>query len=746
MQGSKGEPLVSKSHDKGSSSDDCHSINSDLSSQQAILTDYDMNMTMGDHGHPLGMDGVEPPALPNRKQLYGIGVFVLMSVAMIAIGLVVAVSSEKKGSTLASEQARLEESIRGRSQYVQTWIDSRLLTGRRLTESSLVKLYIGDMALHPADHPLPRSLLDQRPYFQTLMTDFARQNDLLRAAIIDRNGRLLLGSSGPPLKIEDLLAQVAQASAGWNAIISPIRTIESGEVVVDILAPIPKAQSTNIKPGEDTALLIQTFPIEGMIKNLLTIPVHRKNAENLFLIQNEVDSPRIFRLSEDDSSVVTNLVGKDFLPVQKSNFGRWSVFGDQSEYSMSSTVTGTDWIVVHSVDARAILAPVNNFIFATTLVATLTVLIAIFGFSSFFWRRTNAHHHELFSLYRSLATRLNKQRQFLMTVTNSISDWLVVSGPDNRCIFANPAIVSALELNDKDVLGRNINEILPLRPTSASDNTFDQFSDAEEVSILEAGKQSYCVTNSSSDLRDHHGEATGTVNVLRDQTELVEQRQRHLRSLTGTIEAFIHAVERRDPFLLGHTDRLRRYSLAVGRRLELDNDALAALALAASLSQIGKIFIPDEILAKPERHIQQETEIMRSHIDHTLSILRSIDFGFPVVGILKQMHERLDGSGYPLGLESNDIDLPGRILGAVDVFCARTAPRSYRDRISAGNALYHLAENVGRYDIRVTAELAEVVAQEGSVDPISESEAGFLDAQFWEQLRQRSGSEQTIAA
>jgi HD-GYP domain-containing protein (c-di-GMP phosphodiesterase class II) len=222
---------------------------------------------------------------------------------------------------------------------------------------------------------------------------------------------------------------------------------------------------------------------------------------------------------------------------------------------------------------------------------------------------------------------------------------------------------------------------------------------------------------------------------MRDQTDLIDQRRRRHQALLETIEAFIYAVERRDPFLLGHTRRVRRYAIAIGRNLGLDNDNLTGLALAASLSQIGKIFIPDAILTKADRHDQQEAEIMRRHINHAIGILGRIDFGYPVVDILSQMHERLDGSGYPEGRSDDEIDRRGRILGAADVFCARTAPRSYRRRLSAGKALYHLANNARRYDITVIAALAEIVGKEGGLASTDDLDDSLLDSRIWSDLQ-----------
>src|SRR5690606_37144878 len=100
---------------------------------------------------------------------------------------------------------------------------------------------------------------------------------------------------------------------------------------------------------------------------------------------------------------------------------------------------------------------------------------------------------------------------------------------------------------------------------------------------------------------------------------------------------------------------------------------------------------------------------LQGHVDHTAAILRDIDFDLPVLEAVTQMHERLDGGGYPAGLAGEQISLPARIVGACDVFCARIEPRAYRGGIAPEEALAILEQNPTRYDTDVVAALRRVV-------------------------------------
>jgi len=707
--------------------------NGDISMQKCNPEESDISPD-DDNAYPFGPDGIETPAPPSHKQWINIGVFVLMLIAMVAAGLVVTAANEKKTSTLTAQYARFEESTKGRSEVLRTWIDSWLLASRRLTGSDLVRLCDRGRGL-PAGSPLPRSLLDQRPYFQALMAEFAEQNDLIRATMIDGNGRLLLGSSGPTIDVANILDRVSKAPEGWEKIILPIRPIaeNANDLVIDVLVPMPRVQTTGVTADDNVAILIQTIPAPGVLNDLLTISSTSEQSEKIYLLQERDGLLEKISLSKSGVVMVRPMKHDQRLLEQALISDRSSMIDGQFHYVISKKIPGSGWTIAHAIEAQAALAAVNRFTLAITGIAITIVLATSICFAAFWWRRTSVHHQELMLLYRSFADRLDKKRRFLAAITSSISDWLAVMNEEKRYIYVNPAFAAALDLPKAKILGQRMEDLLPMERFTPPGDAFDELVSDDEVSLLQIGDRQHLVATTWSDLRDQTGHTFGTVSVMRDQTELVEQRQQRILALTETIDAFIHTIERRDPFLLGHTCRLRTYAIAVGRMLDLDDERLTGIALAASLSQIGKIFIPDEILIKPKRHNQQEAEVMRSHIGHALSILSRIDFGFPVVDILSQMHERLDGSGYPNGLAGDDIDLPGRILGAADVFCARTAPRSYRERMSAGNALFHLANNASRYDVKVIAALAKIVSQEGELNS-EDFDGNFLDSRVWENV------------
>jgi putative nucleotidyltransferase with HDIG domain len=211
--------------------------------------------------------------------------------------------------------------------------------------------------------------------------------------------------------------------------------------------------------------------------------------------------------------------------------------------------------------------------------------------------------------------------------------------------------------------------------------------------------------------------------------ELVEQRtvalDRALESVEdayrSTLKALAQALETRDAETHGHSERVVTFSLRLGRELGLDKEQLKALEFGSLLHDIGKIGVPDAILRKPAQLTSDEWVKMREHPLHGQQILREIKFLEGAARVVAQHHEKWDGSGYPLGLRGEEIDMNARIFAVADAFDAMTSDRVYR----AGRS-YEVA----------AAELDRCKSQQ--FDPQVVTAFHRVPGEDWEELRRRS--------
>jgi putative two-component system response regulator len=191
----------------------------------------------------------------------------------------------------------------------------------------------------------------------------------------------------------------------------------------------------------------------------------------------------------------------------------------------------------------------------------------------------------------------------------------------------------------------------------------------------------------------------------------VKQLLSQLERAEAVITTLALTIEARDPYTLGHCDRLSRYAVAVGEALGLDADMVRALRLGGYLHDLGKIAVPDGILLKPGPLDPLEQERIRAHpgagSDLVLG-LRSMELVRP---IMRHHHEKWDGSGYPDGLKGEAIPLGARIISVVDVFDALHTDRPYKTAMSRSDAVSLLLRetDAGYWDPRVVSTFLDVL-------------------------------------
>ncbi|MFA5867754.1 MAG: HD domain-containing phosphohydrolase [Actinomycetota bacterium] len=176
------------------------------------------------------------------------------------------------------------------------------------------------------------------------------------------------------------------------------------------------------------------------------------------------------------------------------------------------------------------------------------------------------------------------------------------------------------------------------------------------------------------------------------------------KTLEETIEALAATAEKKDPTTAGHQQRVVKLALAIAKELNLSKEKTEGVRIAGTVHDIGKIYIPVEILSKPGTLNDLEFGMVQTHSQFGFDILKTVDFPWPIAKIVIQHHERLDGSGYPLGLKGDEICQEARILAVADVVEAMLSHRPYRARLERKDVLEELEKGRGvLYDEDVAA-------------------------------------------
>lgn len=167
------------------------------------------------------------------------------------------------------------------------------------------------------------------------------------------------------------------------------------------------------------------------------------------------------------------------------------------------------------------------------------------------------------------------------------------------------------------------------------------------------------------------------------------------KALDGTVNALASLAERRDPYTAGHQRRVAQLACAIAAEMKLPKEKIEGLGVAGVLHDIGKIYVPAEILSKPTRLLDIERSLIKNHVEVSHEVLKEIEFPWPVAEIVLQHHERMDGSGYPRGLKGDQILIEARILAVADVVEAMASHRPYRPAWGLDKALLEILQNRG---------------------------------------------------
>jgi PAS domain S-box-containing protein len=304
---------------------------------------------------------------------------------------------------------------------------------------------------------------------------------------------------------------------------------------------------------------------------------------------------------------------------------------------------------------------------------------------------------------------LRESRNKLETVIQSMTDAVYITDTEGNFIDFNTAFATFHKFRSKDEVFHKLSEYQAHIEMYFPDGTLAQFDQWAASRALKGETVSYAEyklrrkdtgetwwgSYSFAPLQDSDGRIEGAVVVGRDITgrKILEEKLR--KSLDATINAIGRILEIRDPYTAGHEKRTSDFAIEIARAMGLPEEKIAGLKVASVLHDMGKIYVPAEILSKPGKLNSLEFRLIKTHPQAGADILKYIDFLWPVAEIIREHQERWNGSGYPDGLSGKDIMLEARILGIADVVESMATPRPYRPARGVQQALEEITRNRG---------------------------------------------------
>ncbi|HHZ01147.1 MAG TPA: HD domain-containing protein [Sedimentibacter sp.] len=189
-----------------------------------------------------------------------------------------------------------------------------------------------------------------------------------------------------------------------------------------------------------------------------------------------------------------------------------------------------------------------------------------------------------------------------------------------------------------------------------------------------------------------------------------------LYTYTGELKNLLEKSEQKDTYTHNHSNRVQNLSVKIAEKLGLSSEINYTIALASLFHDIGKFFIPNEILNKPAKLSEEEFNYIKMHSYYSYDLLKGKFTDDDIAQIVEQHHERLDGSGYPKGLKGDEIRIEARIIGVADSYDAMTSDRAYRKAMTPLEAIEELKSLAGKtYDADVVLALEQVLKDESVI-------------------------------
>lgn len=318
-------------------------------------------------------------------------------------------------------------------------------------------------------------------------------------------------------------------------------------------------------------------------------------------------------------------------------------------------------------------------------------------------------------------------KSYVDNIITDMSEALLVVAPDARIMTVNRALVELLGYREDELIGQPCRIILDTQDTLPRGGSFPRLMDQgglvnQETLYRAKDGRMVPVLVSASVMKDREDKPVCIVCTARDITERKQaEKELHLsldklkRIMEGTIQAMALTVELRDPYTAGHQRRVAELAWAIAREMDLPEQQIEAARLAAAIHDIGKITVPAEILNKPGRINATEFEFIRAHPQIGYNILKTVNFPWPIAEIVRQHHQRLDGSGYPPRRQAEEgIMLEARILSVADVVEAMSSHRPYRPAPGIDKAIEEITKHSGQlYDPDVVTACCRLLETKG---------------------------------
>ncbi len=494
-------------------------------------------------------------------------------------------------------------------------------------------------------------------------------------AIYDDKGAPVLSTRGLSSDAIDYQSQINAVIDNGEMAMIDLSSVD-GVPVYGFIAPVYPIQQ--IQSARALGAVVALFdPRPGIYRELHNLHLDTQSDETILIAAAENSLQYLSPLSQ--GFTLFHQVPRSAELAVNYAFASPGGFAQKQDYRghevllTSRQIPRTRWVLMQKIDADEALRESNDhqrFLLITFSLVTLFVAASFVAV----WR------HSTSVRLQRITEALETRTALLNAVSDNINEHIFLIDAQQQFVFANHSLTRALDVELDDVVRHNMSSVLgadvaeQLRALQCERDT-GSLPCTIALPLGDEQSRTYhlsTVTLAQGEYRD------ARLYVLHDISRLQEAQDKRDRLARGIISTLVKAVDLHDPHCENHSERTREVATGIAHALGLSVERINSLQMAALLANIGKLFVPRDILVKMEPLTEAENRVLKRHVEFAVDILKQLEFEGPVVEIIAQKNESLDGSGYPEGIGGDDILLEARILAVANAFVALASSRAYR--------------------------------------------------------------------
>jgi PAS domain S-box-containing protein len=653
------------------------------------------------------------------------------------------------------EQAETDWRIRmgivadSRAADVNHWFDQQVGELYAIAQNQSVQVYIQQISQLASDQTQQDQVEGLKEYLRNILTVTADragfslktktdvninqvQPALGGLIIIDEKGAVLAASPNAPAYDGDLKAFVSAQAPGQKAI-SDLFLNSAGVPSLIFVAPILATQGDNAQTVE-IGRVIGVKQVADELYPRLVQPGETTKSGRSVLVQlkdNKITYLSPINDPQHPIQPVKTQIGMDVadLDVAFAVQNTGSFAPDKKDYQgrpvlvTSRALTAVPWVLVYTVAYDEALGEAEARFQTLTIVLWLVIVLLGVIIAAVWYYGSSRRASQAAYQFNQMAQRYQEQSNLLQLVTDSQPTSIFILDKEDKYRFANRQAARDAGIPAPEMIGKPIANVVgpaaAKRVIRLNHQAMEENRTVTEYGPVEAGGKTKIVQSEHIPLKGTAGGVSGVLSVEDDITDFVTERERRARTLNQLVKTLVDVVDKRDPFAAQHSARVAQVARAVAKEMNLSDVETETAEIAGNLLNLGKILIPESVLAKTEGLTDAERGMIRNSIMTSADLIKGIEFDGPVVETLQQAQANYDGSGNP-PLKGDEIVVTARIIAVANAFIGMISDRAFRQALSIDQAIEALMKGIGKaFDRRVVAALINYLDNHGGRDDLA---------------------------